>query len=67
MKRIRVVADPTPGLGEYVDSVDNANWEEFRSHDAGASLRELRETLTRNQHGLCAYCRDRHQGTTSSG
>ena len=56
MKRIRVVADPTPGLGEYLDSVDNANWEEFRSHDAGASLRELRETLTRNQHGLCAYC-----------
>ena len=56
MKRIRVVPDPTPGLGEYLDSVDNANWEEFRSHDAGASLRELRETLTRNQHGLCAYC-----------
>ena len=56
MKRIRVVPVPTPGLGEYLDSVDNANWEEFRSHDAGASLRELRDTLIRNQHGLCAYC-----------
>ena len=56
MKRIRVVVDPTPGLGDYLDSADNANWEEFRSHHAGASLRELRATLLRNQHGLCAYC-----------
>ena len=56
MKRIGVVPDPTPGLGEYLDSVENANWEEFRSHDAGASLRELRGTLARNQHSLCAYC-----------
>ena len=56
MKRIRALADPTPGLREYLDSVDHANWIEFCSHDAGASLRELRETLLRNQHGLCAYC-----------
>ena len=56
MKRIGTVPDPTSGLGEYLDSVDDANWEEFRSHDAGASLRELRGTLARNQHGLCAYC-----------
>lgn len=56
MKRIRAVRDCTPGLGDYLDSVDNANWVEFCSHDAGASLRELQETLLRNQHGLCAYC-----------
>lgn len=37
MKRIGTVPDPTPGLGEYLDSVDNANWEQFCSHDAGAS------------------------------
>ena len=54
--------DPTPGLADYLDAVDNAdwewgaNWEEFRSHNAGTSYRELRDTLARNQHGLCAYC-----------
>ena len=56
MKRIRVISVPTAGLGEYLDSVDRANWDEFRSHNAGTSLRELREVLARNQHGLCAYC-----------
>ncbi len=56
MKPIRVLQDPTPGLAEYLDTVDNANWNEFCSHDAGASLRELRDALATNQHGLCAYC-----------
>ena len=56
MKRIRALTDPTPGLREYLDSVGNANWDEFCSHHAGASLREIRATLLRNQHGLCAYC-----------
>lgn len=56
MKRIQALADPTPGLRDYLDAVDNANWVEFCSHDAGASLSELHETLLRNQHGLCAYC-----------
>ena len=56
MKRIRALPDPTPGLADYLDAVDHANWEEFRSHNAGTSHRELRDTLARNQHGLCAYC-----------
>ena len=56
MKRIQALADPTPGLHDYLDSVDNANWDEFCSYRAGASLRELRASLLRNQHGLCAYC-----------
>ena len=56
MKRIRVLAEPTRGLQEYHDSVDNPSWDEFCSHHAGASLRELRDTLARNQHELCAYC-----------
>ena len=57
MKKIRVLKDPTPGLAEYLDFVgDNANWDEFRSHMSGASYEDLRESLTRNQHGLCAYC-----------
>ena len=56
MKPIRVLEDPPAGLAEYLDSVDNANWNEFCSHNVGASLRELRDTLAANQHGLCAYC-----------
>ena len=63
MKRIREVNDPTPGLAAYLASVGaKANWVEFRSHTSGASYEELRESLTRNQRGLCAYCEIRIDG-----
>ena len=57
MKVIRALSVPTPGLTDYLACVgDDADWNEFRSHDSGASYNELRDTLTENQHGLCAYC-----------
>ena len=57
MKTIRALNAPTSGLAEYLGAVgNNVNWEEFRSHNSGASYRELRDVLTQNQHGLCAYC-----------
>ncbi len=57
MKTIRALNSPTSGLAEYLNAVGStANWEDFRSHNSGASYRELRDTLTQNQHGLCAYC-----------
>ena len=57
MKKIHEFKNPTSGLAEYLNLVgDNANWIEFRSHMSGASYEELSESLTRNQHGLCAYC-----------
>ena len=57
MKKIRELNKPTSGLAEYLNFVGtNANWNEFRSHNSGASYNELRDTLTQNQHGLCAYC-----------
>lgn len=57
MKTIRELDKPTPGLAEYCDAVGNdVNWNEFRSHNSGESYRELRDALTQNQHGLCAYC-----------
>ena len=57
MKIIRKLNKPTPGLAAYCDAVDDAvNWDEFRSHNSGASYRELRDALAQNQHGLCAYC-----------
>lgn len=57
MKTIRALNNPTSGLAEYLNAVGkSANWEEFRSHNAGAAYRELRDALIQNQHGLCAYC-----------
>ena len=58
MKRIRKLSHPTPGLDTYLAEKGNntKDWEEFRSHKAGASYRELAETLMDIQHGLCGYC-----------
>ena len=57
MKIVRRREEPTPGLVAYLDCVgDDADWNEFRSHDSGASYKELRAALTDNQRGLCAYC-----------
>lgn len=57
MKVISELKTPTSGLAEYLEVVgDKANWDEFRSHNSGRSYHELREALTLNQHGICAYC-----------
>ena len=57
MKRIRELNKPTPGLAEYLDTVDNnVNWEGFRDHNASVSYNELIEKLIDVQHGLCGYC-----------
>lgn len=57
MKKIRELNKPTPGLDEYLNFLgDEPNWDAFRSHYSGASYNELRDALTQNQHGLCAYC-----------
>ena len=57
MKTIRELNAPTPGLADYLACVgDDPDWAEFRSHGSGASYSELRDALTENQHGLCAYC-----------
>ena len=57
MKSIRELNKPTPGLAKYLDALgDDANWGEFRAHNAGASYSELIEKLTDVQHGLCGYC-----------
>ena len=57
MKIVRRLEEPAPGLVTYLDCVgDDADWDEFRSHESGASYRELRAALTDNQRGLCAYC-----------
>ena len=57
MKAIRELNKPTPGLAAYLDAVgDGANWDGFRSHNAGASYSKLIEKLADIQHRLCGYC-----------
>lgn len=56
MKPIRALDGPTTGLAEYLATAERPDWEEFRSHEAGTSYRELIEAFTRRQHGLCGYC-----------
>ena len=57
MKRIRALDGPTPGLLDYLDCEgEHANWDGFRSHQAGAAYREIADTLQHVQHGLCGYC-----------
>ena len=57
MKRIRALEGPTPGLVDYLDcDGEHANWDGYRSYQAGAAYLELFETLRDVQHGLCGYC-----------
>ena len=57
MKRIRMLCESTRGLGEYLDCVEHgAEWQDFRSHDAGNSYGELLNEMIDLQHGLCGYC-----------
>ena len=57
MKRIRSLRDRTPGLTDYLEvETQRASWEGFRSHDGGRAYREVVETLTNLQRGLCGYC-----------
>ena len=57
MKRIRALHEPGRGLRDYLDLVGrDPEWDEFRSHNAGGSHKELLDGLIDLQHGLCGYC-----------
>ena len=57
MKRIRTLNNCPPGLENYLNCEDaGAHWQGFRDHNASASYKELMETLSKLQHGLCGYC-----------
>ena len=57
MKRIRYLSDPPCGLATYRElDGGTANWDRFRSHEAGAAYSVLRRALVDLQHGLCGYC-----------
>ena len=58
MKRIQRMDNATSGLEAYLAEEGNGakDWAGFRSHDAGASYRQLAEALMDIQHGLCGYC-----------
>ncbi len=55
MKPIRKLDGPTPLLRDYLDDAGGqVSWEHFRGNSG--RRRELLETLTGRQHGLCGYC-----------
>ena len=55
MKCIRPLDGPTPGLARYLARAGaNATWARFRRNQD--DRRELFETLTDLQHGICGYC-----------
>ena len=58
MKRIRAMDHAPSGLAEYLQEAgDDATWDGFGSHRGSSDAkRELRDALSANQHGLCAYC-----------
>ncbi len=57
VKPVRALDGPTPGLVEYLGHDGRqANWDGFRSHQAGAAYRELVFSLQEVQRGLCGYC-----------
>ena len=57
MKCIRTLNNCPPGLENYLNCEDDgAHWQGFRDHNASASYKELMETLSKFQHGLCGYC-----------
>ena len=58
MKRIQRMNNATAGLAAYLAEKGNEakDWDGFRSHDAGASYRQLAEALMDIQHGLRGYC-----------
>lgn len=58
MKRVRVLDKAPYGLSEYLrGAADDASWDGFGSHRGSSDAkRELRDALSADQHGLCAYC-----------
>ena len=56
MKPIKVLHFAPAGLAQYVKNKPaNYGWTRFREEDQ-ESYHELRETLSKRQHGLCGYC-----------
>lgn len=56
MKRIRTMAEPTPGLSRYLAEAEEPSYDEFRAYQQGAAYRELIARLIELQRGLCGYC-----------
>ena len=56
MKRIRTMAEPTPGLAHYLGEAEEPSYDEFRSYRQGDAYQELIDRLTELQRGLCGYC-----------
>lgn len=58
MKRVRFLDKAPSGLIEYLQTAGHdVSWDDFGSHlGSSDAKRQLRDALSVNQHGLCAYC-----------
>ena len=56
MKRIRTMAESTPGLSSYIEEATTPEYAEFRDYGGGAAYKELIAGLVDLQRGLCGYC-----------
>ncbi|MEQ3640043.1 MAG: retron system putative HNH endonuclease [Alteromonas sp.] len=52
----RIAKSPSNILSNYCLKNPVSNWNEFRNFDLGVEYKKLKETLYRDQSGLCAYC-----------
>lgn len=52
----RVTKSQSNILSNYYLKNPTSNWNDFRNSDRGAEYIKLKETLYRDQSGLCAYC-----------
>ena len=50
------MVEPTPGLASYLEKEATADFDDFKSYQAGAAYRELITELVDLQRGLCGYC-----------
>ena len=55
MKRVRKTQKEPEGLKAFREQYPHQTWTYFHKHRRNA-YREIKETIIRDQHGLCAYC-----------
>ncbi|MBQ0107932.1 MAG: hypothetical protein KBS34_02215, partial [Phascolarctobacterium sp.] len=55
MKRVKKTQKEPEGLREFRERYPHQTWTYFHKHRRNA-YREIKETIIRDQHGLCAYC-----------
>lgn len=59
MKPVRGLSAEPAGLRRYRVDHPDGTWDEYKDHDDGTAVAELKAALTLAQRGLCCYCEGR--------